>query len=246
MTTQITWTPNPLRCVIEPDDEAKRTMRIFVENELLHGLIGKARYLLTEPSTALEAVEFVEEEAKRRLARYLDALTSPHDGDCICNPATCLKCQAEEALGIKTLAGLSKHVAHKIAYAFRKDGAPAEGERSLAEAIDRLANYDPPPWPGHLDLFRECLPRWKAEAKEAHAWLVQYRDQHFQESRLDQPAYTDAIVCFKEPYLKQPTYTDAVVFVRSLRAEMEANRGADLSHEELTMVFMVLDSLIEE
>jgi hypothetical protein len=45
-----------------------------------------------------------------------------------------------------------------------------------------------------------------------------------------------------------PTYTDAVLFVRELRLRMNnpKNDGADLSHEELVMVFMVLDSLIPD
>ncbi len=42
----------------------------------------------------------------------------------------------------------------------------------------------------------------------------------------------------------RPTYTDAVLFVRELRTRLGDREGADLSHEELTMVFVVLDSLI--
>jgi hypothetical protein len=46
--------------------------------------------------------------------------------------------------------------------------------------------------------------------------------------------------------MSKPTYTDAVLFVRELRLRMDnpKNDGADLSREELAMVFMVLDSLI--
>lgn len=42
------------------------------------------------------------------------------------------------------------------------------------------------------------------------------------------------------------TYTDAVLFVRELRLQLNDPKcdGADLSREELEMIFMVLDSLI--
>lgn len=40
------------------------------------------------------------------------------------------------------------------------------------------------------------------------------------------------------------TYTDAVLFVRELRKRADAKQGADLSPEELAMVFMVIDDLV--
>lgn len=48
--------------------------------------------------------------------------------------------------------------------------------------------------------------------------------------------------------MSKPTYTDAVLFVRELRLRLNNPKcnGADLSREELAMVFMVLDSLIPD
>lgn len=41
---------------------------------------------------------------------YIYALEKyPHDGDCMCFPATCIKCQAEELINFSSIKGISKY-----------------------------------------------------------------------------------------------------------------------------------------
>ena len=159
----ITYTPNPLMTVVELDDADRITLRRGVESD------------------------YSDDEDNAYITRLIDAcqveLRNIHCGDCICVPCSCLKCHAEEYLGINTLAGLSKHSAAKVASAFGNNGA-----RALDQALESLASYNPTLWSNEarrqlwescLPRWESCLPRWRAEAAAAHAWLLQYRNEHF-------------------------------------------------------------------
>lgn len=177
--TTIEWTQNPLAAIVRPSEDDRRLMRARIEGDLLRSLIARARGLIRRGSVdqakeALDSVDGIEQEVDPEFADYLDALRGTHCGDCTCVAISCTKCWAESAIGIRTLAGLTKHTAHHIESAFGKDGA-----RSIDEAIAALANYDPTPWPNQEDFWRQHLPRWREEASQAHAWLVRYRDDHF-------------------------------------------------------------------
>lgn len=113
------------------------------------------------------------------LKDYLAALSEKHDGDCTCVPCSCLKCHAESLLGIDTIPGLPKHSAYKIDAAF---GKPEEG-RTIDQAIEYLRDYHPVKGAGWENAteeqFQAHVPRWVAEAKTAHDWLVAYKQEHF-------------------------------------------------------------------
>lgn len=154
---KITCTPNPLRTIVELDDADRWWLR-------------EAMLLDMDPEDAqhLKWMNDLHSE-------YEAALRDIHVGDCTCVPCSCLKCWAEGYLGIDTMPGLGKHMAYKVDAAF-------DLGRSLDEAIDVLANWDPSPspmWDGKLAIWEANLPRWKEEAAQAHAWLVRYRDEHF-------------------------------------------------------------------
>lgn len=123
------------------------------------------------------------------LEHYLEELRGTHVGDCTCVAVSCSKCHAERLLGINTLAPYpGKHVLFNIAQAFSRwneETKQHDGpEVSLDEAIQKLANFDPQPpkdttvW-DKMGGFFQFVPKWKAEAKAAHDWLIQYQDNHF-------------------------------------------------------------------
>lgn len=113
------------------------------------------------------------------LAYYLDDLKGPHFGDCVCFACSCTKCHAEELLGVDTIRGLGKYAAHKIEGAFGKNS-----ERTIDEALEHLKNYEVTPPTENLDGWAKVggwekyVPRWTAEAKAAHEWLLKYREDH--------------------------------------------------------------------
>lgn len=123
------------------------------------------------------------------LEHYLGELKGSHIGDCTCFAMSCSKCHAESMLGIDTIKGLGKHPGHKIQSAFSngRNGDVWLPEASIDEAIERLAGYSPkkgPTWEKFSQAdFDSYVPRWTAEAKSAHDWLVNYRNEHFGEKQ---------------------------------------------------------------
>jgi alpha-L-fucosidase len=90
---------------------------------------------------------------------------------------TCVKCMAEEALGISTIEGLGKHSAHKIMGAFGENS-------SIDEAINRLETkpdytYKPESWINFSQKeYEKHIPRWEAERLAALKWLKTYKEEH--------------------------------------------------------------------
>jgi hypothetical protein len=97
-----------------------------------------------------------------------------HLGDCVCVATTCDKCMGEEILGINTIAGLSQHGRARLRGVYGKDG-----DRPIDEVIEALGNYRPSKnghWATMADaIFEKHAAEWRAEAKEAHDWLVRYK-----------------------------------------------------------------------
>lgn len=153
---KITWAPNPLLTVVDLDVADRWWLRECLQVDF-------------DDASPDELSEWLDE--------YTAALRAAHEGDCTCVPCACLKCQAEDWLGVDTTPGLGKHQAYNIAAAFGHGN-----ERTLDEAIEALVDFDPEPSPmgdGKLDLWNANLPRWREEARQAHVWLVAYRDAHY-------------------------------------------------------------------
>lgn len=110
---------------------------------------------------------------------YMSDLVGGHAGDCICVPCSCVKCHAEEILGVDTMKGLGKHSASKINAAFGRNN-----EKTIDEVLEELRAYDPKPPtdPKSIEQWDKAggwakhLPRWKDEALKAHEWLLNYRN----------------------------------------------------------------------
>lgn len=187
---KITWKENPLATVIELDAADRRVLKLRLEIEDLTDRISSARISLSPEwhkdykindavISALRHLDIPDGDARLdgRLALFETGLASTHCGDCTCIPSSCMKCYAEHLLGVDTIAGLGKHEGSKIAGVFAAKSA------SISEVLDSLNNYHPikgPAWDKFSDEeFQQHVPRWIAEARNAHTWLSAYEQTHF-------------------------------------------------------------------
>lgn len=184
---KIMWNKNPLKTTVELTDAEKEVFRLKVRVSELEEAVGMAVFYL-DPSES-KAKYYRPEKAKLHLDRVqredheedmdADLLRELeggyHCGDCTCVATPCLKCHAESVLGIDTTEGLEKHAAHHIDGAFGRDG-----ERTIEEALDHLANYKPVRSGAWLNLpqehFDANVETWKKQAQSAHKWLLRYRE----------------------------------------------------------------------
>jgi len=180
---EIIWNPNPLKSVIVLTEDEKKQFILRRRIEDIIEDVGYAHYLLKNEKVdqqkieaLLQAAMHVYEEPLPDDDDYLPHLAERHMGDCVCVACSCSKCHAEDLLGVSTIEGLGKHAAHKIEVAFDKEGA------TLDSVIEGLATYKvgprPETWPKGIG-YEQYVPKWEADAKAAHRWLVAYRDKHF-------------------------------------------------------------------
>lgn len=188
---RIVWAQNPLATSVEIDAVEQtllwHKLKIDALESRLYGAYFRAKdnAPLSEVLRALD-IEYVGGDLKRHerlfaqelseeLQRSMKALAESHDGDCVCQPCSCLKCHTEELLEIDTIKGLGKHEASAIGGAFRKSLGSLDGAiEALKET--RIVNTDPK-WP-RAD-FEAHIPRWLRERKLACEWLMAYRAEHF-------------------------------------------------------------------
>jgi hypothetical protein len=203
---RIIWNPNPLATVIELDDHDKALLRLRLKIEDLQERLLIAHFTLSRDggkapladrvATAVAKMDVVfildderrdglsfDESLDAELVRTVDDLAGVHSGDCTCAPSSCLKCIGESLVGTDTTAGLGKHPGAKIYNAFlpASKGDPVP---TLEEAIDSIRDFRPtmgPEWKRGEEDFKQHVPRWIREAKEAHEWLLAYQREHFGE-----------------------------------------------------------------
>jgi hypothetical protein len=206
---KITYTPNPLRTIVELDEQEIELFRLKIKIEQYEDMIFSAHFALTsrlKDMGSLKAitVESAIEEATKELdpaywcddaeskldkrvnellEHYLEELKGSHIGDCTCFAMSCSKCHAESKLGIDTIKGLGKHPGHKIQSAFSYKDGDVWKERTLEEALALLRDYDPTPAStsgwDKVGGYMQYVPRWKEEAAVAYKWLLAYRKEHF-------------------------------------------------------------------
>lgn len=190
----IIYNKNPLRSTIELDEMEKKLLWHKIKINEMEEMLFSAHFHLQKDKhfdleKAKEAVDpdyyCTDEQSKldkrcdMLLEHFIEELNSFHAGDCTCVPCSCSKCHAESLLGIDTIKGLGKHSAYKIDGAFGKDN-----EKSIDEAIEVLVNYKTPikgaGWEKFTqEQFEQHIPRWRAEAKAAADWLINYKKEHF-------------------------------------------------------------------
>lgn len=187
---KIVWKKNPLESAIELESDLEReNFRQRVELDAYRwGAVGAHFYLdgkhtSVDIQKALSDLEDVTDHERRKqhvdshYEMYLAELGGVHGGDCTCLPCSCAKCQAEELLQINTIAGLGKHSAYKVDGAIRSDPT-ASTEQILARLASPDYSQPNDHYKGKERLWFECVPRWIAEARQAHDWLKKYYESH--------------------------------------------------------------------
>jgi hypothetical protein len=185
---KIIYNKNPLRTTVELDEIEKKEFWYKIKINEMTNLLYEAHFFLEENlekvKKAVDPEYYSSEnnELDKRcdllLEQYLNDLQDIHVGDCTCVAMSCSKCHAESILGIDTIPGLKKHSSYKIDGAFGKNN-----EKTIEEAIESLKNYkvnieNPKEW-DRLGGYEQYIPRWMEEAKDAHDWLVDYKNRHF-------------------------------------------------------------------
>jgi hypothetical protein len=194
---KIIYTPNPLQTQVLLDENEKLQLWLKIKIAWLEDTLFKVNFYLNESGTGWFSIAEAKKEANPEYYLATDDKPAPldkhideqfvhyvrvlegeaHDGDCTSSATTCIKCAAEKLLGFDTIPGLGAHQGRNIADAF-SDGA------TIDEAITRLENYKPMKVSNWASLtaaqFDEYSPRWIADAKEAAAWLKNYKETRLQ------------------------------------------------------------------
>lgn len=190
---KITYNKNPLWTTVELDENEKKELWYKIKIKEMEELLFEAsfnlrdgkHYNLEQARKAVDPEYYMTEEGDENkidkrcdemLNYYLSELQSNHVGDCTCVACSCLKCHAEELIGIDTTKGLGKHSAYKIQSAFG-----IKNERTIDEALEYLKQYNPTKGAGWENFsqedFDKYIPRWKTEANAAYEWLLNYKKE---------------------------------------------------------------------
>ena len=188
---KIHWNENPLKTTVELDDSDREKILLYIQNEYYTDILCEVdlwlkREIKKDDEPTLEKVhekirgwgeicnmDIDHEEVKA----YEDYLQMSHGGDCTCWPMACVKCHAEDALGISTIEGLGKHSAHKIMGSFGENG-------TIDEAINRLETkpeyvYKPESWINFSQKdYEKLIPILESARKAALKWLKAYKEKH--------------------------------------------------------------------
>lgn len=179
---KIEYEQNPLKTKVILDEKEKQLLKEKIKYDQLqwaaielaldieNGRVTKENITSNDSYNKIMDEKIIEEESSNLLENAIEALQSSHGGDCICAPATCPKCYAEELLGICTTKDLDKYAGHYINLAFH-----AKGATTCQEAIDILKNYnirkednDP----------EEVYQRWNKNKNDAIKWLEKYQQDY--------------------------------------------------------------------
>ena len=109
---RIVYTQNPLETVVEIDDMDRKVLRLKLIIELLEENLGEAAFHVGKEHFDLDIVkkavawdtwsgEKFEAAINERITLAESELCGSHVGDCTCVPCSCMKCWAEDLLGIK-------------------------------------------------------------------------------------------------------------------------------------------------
>ena len=199
---KIIWNPNPLRTVIECDENDLQLIHDKIMIEEQRNYIYNLQWQLKEdtkrynPNSVLKDLK---EFDHKNLQKQVDDLTIQaaedlkqiHVGDCTCIPCSCMKCFAEDYLGVNTIKGLGKHEASNIISAFGGYGEPGKDDPfTIDEALENLQNYkvesfeDNEAWKGSgftKEYYDIWIPEWEAQHRRAYKWLLNYKKEHFNE-----------------------------------------------------------------
>lgn len=191
---KIIWKENPLRSIIELNEDEKQTLKYKITIEELKSVILRAsRYIennsIEDAKKVLQIIDGKERNSihyfygsefdnhiQKNLDQYLEYLKQDHFGDCIRVPCPCSKCTVEDMVGFSTVSDLKNYQMSFINMAFNPtEENDWKDTRNIDEAIEYLKNYEPTNTKGYEDY----IDIWKKQAKEAYEYLKLYKEKRF-------------------------------------------------------------------
>lgn len=184
----IIWNQNPLLTKIILDNKDKEILKLKVRISLLEDVLSAAEYLKEKnvydriecPNLDMNGKTYLElakdgllisnknfdEDVEYFYKMYLDELESgAHMGDCTAFPGTCIKCVAEDHLGINTISGISKRGAQYILNAFRENDTIEDLIVKLEETISYYKDDEK---------STEYVLNWTKQLETALEWIKEY------------------------------------------------------------------------
>ena len=189
---KINWNQNPFWTTVELDGRDKQMILVAYQKEEYENLLCDLDLRLKGEIKKDEPLDLdvVEKSVDKwgdicnlevdspEVQDVIEYLQYPHGGDCTCVPCSCIRCLAEDMLGINTIEGLGKHSAYKVQGAFGEDG-----KRTIDEAIEALSaprEYVKSGGWTHVtqEDYEKHIPRWEKEREAAVKWLRAYKERH--------------------------------------------------------------------
>ena len=113
---------------------------------------------------------------ENKIKYFIDALQEMHDGDCISQPCSCLKCHAEDMLDITSMPNYPGDIGLGLVYAFQTKDEFIGNNKTIDEAIDFLSNRDYTEYETQ-DFYKPYVNRWIERDKKAKEYLVYYKKE---------------------------------------------------------------------
>lgn len=149
-------------------------------NEIEHKPLKKyTKEFLADPiRKTYEKIDTLAEEMikieydESKIKYFVDALQEMHDGDCIGQPCSCLKCHAESMLDIESMPNYPGDIGHALFSSFSSPNY-VYNEKTIDEAIDFLTNrkYTNP------GVEQKYVEGWKERDKKAKEYLIYYKKE---------------------------------------------------------------------
>lgn len=122
----LTYTTNPLSTRVDLSKPELELLRLKIAIQEHEDLLFEIHHCLTTKHDLDEAIKLASPggwgydgsalnlRIQHVLDAYVEALKGHHGGDCTGLPGSCLKCHAEEMLGICTIEGIGKNEGNKL------------------------------------------------------------------------------------------------------------------------------------
>lgn len=156
---------------LDPNEIEHEPLKQYTK-EFLADPIKKTYEKIDALAEEMIKIEYNEEKIKY----FIDALQEMHDGDCISQPCSCLKCHAEDMLDITSMPNYPGDIGLSLVYAFQTKNEFIGNEKTIDEAIDYLSNIDYTEYKNQ-EFYKPHVDRWKERDKKAKEYLIYYKKE---------------------------------------------------------------------
>lgn len=156
---------------LDPDQITYEPIKQYTK-EFLANPIRKTYEKIDTLAEEMIKIEYNEEKIKY----FVDALQEMHDGDCISQPCSCLKCHAESMLDIESMPNCPCDIGLGLVYAFQTKDEFVGDKKTIDEAIDFLTNRDYTEYEAQ-EFYKPHVDRWIERDKKAKEYLIYYKKE---------------------------------------------------------------------